>query len=108
MSGLTQRRPASGANGASAPPAASKTVSTPAVDGSSLFSSNPSKRRGEIFFLAWGAVWISMMATIVATRMFEVRPGSSSSGSSQPTIRPRDGWRACNNRLSSMSSVGGM
>jgi hypothetical protein len=22
--------------------------------------------------LAWGAVWISMMATIVATRMFEV------------------------------------
>jgi hypothetical protein len=69
--GLTQRRNGAGAAGSSAP--AQRSVRDVTVAAStSYFSSNVSKRRGEIFFLGWGAVWISIMATIVATRMFEV------------------------------------
>lgn len=29
-------------------------------------------RAGEIFFLQWGVVWVSIMAYIVASRVFEV------------------------------------
>lgn len=35
-------------------------------------SLNPSKRRGEIFFLKWSVIWIGIMAYIVASRIFEI------------------------------------
>lgn len=71
--GLNQRRAAAqpttvtGRSGASANSHASASAAS-----TSYFSSNASKRRGEMFFLGWGAVWISIMAFIVATRWFEV------------------------------------
>jgi hypothetical protein len=75
--GLTQRRANGG--GAAAAAASTRTVrvasptSPSSSSSASLFSANASKARGEKFFLGWGAVWISIMATIVATRWFEVR-----------------------------------
>lgn len=37
----------------------------------SWLASNKDKRRGELFFLFWSAVWMSLMALIVATEAFE-------------------------------------
>ena len=73
--GVTQRRTGAAATAAGVGSASRVTVaasSAASAASTSYFSSNASKRRGEIFFLAWGAVWISIMATIVATRWFEV------------------------------------
>ena len=37
------------------------------------FSTNPSKRWGEIFFLAYSPVWILIFGGVVATEMYKVR-----------------------------------
>lgn len=39
---------------------------------SSLFARNPSKRWGELYFLAYAVIWISEMALIVASGIYEV------------------------------------
>lgn len=68
--GLTQRRPTSSSSRVGA--SSSVAAASKAVGSQSIFSSNPSKARGEKFFLGWAVVWVSIMAIIVATRMFEV------------------------------------
>jgi hypothetical protein len=37
-----------------------------------LCPDNASKRSGEQFFLVWTAIWISIVAVVVATEVFEV------------------------------------
>jgi hypothetical protein len=46
-----------------------------------------------MFFLGWGAVWISIMAFIVATRWFEV--GSHSRSQPQQHSEAKRGTERC-------------